>query len=78
LTELLRERFGFLPYGGGHATVIPHLTIATRLADADLDRIEAAVEPCLPIEASADACEVWEHADSTWQMIHSIRLGQGG
>lgn len=55
--------FGFPPYGGRHTTVTPHLTIATRLADAELDRIEADVKPWLPIERSADACEVWEHTD---------------
>jgi hypothetical protein len=57
--------------------VIPHLTIATRLADAEFDQIEAVVEPCLPIESAGDACEVWEHADGRWRMMHSIPLGQG-
>jgi hypothetical protein len=76
LTERLRDRFGFPPYGGQHSTVIPHVTIATRLADADLDRIEAAVEPWLPIECSVDACEVWEHADGGWRLMHAVPLRQ--
>jgi 2'-5' RNA ligase len=76
LTEQLRDRFGFLPYGGRHSTVIPHLTIATRLVDAELDRIEAAVERWLPIECSVDACEVWEHADGGWRLMHAAPLRQ--
>ena len=75
LTERVRDRFGFLPYGGQHATVIPHLTIAIGLADAELDRIEADVERWLPIECSVDACEVWEHAADGWRMMHPIPLG---
>ena len=75
LTERVRDRFGFLPYGGQHTTAIPHLTIATRLADAELDRIEADVERWLPIECSVDACEVWEHAADGWRMMHPIPLG---
>jgi 2'-5' RNA ligase superfamily len=74
LTERLCDRFGFPPYGGRHTTVTPHLTIATRLADAEIDRIEADVEPWLPIECRADACEVWEHTDRGWRMMHAIPL----
>jgi len=73
--ERVRDRFGFLPYGGQHTTVIPHLTIATRLADDELDRIEADIERWLPIECSVDACEVWEHAADGWRMMHPIPLG---
>jgi 2'-5' RNA ligase len=78
LTERLRFRFGFLPYGGEHTSVIPHLTIATSLPASELDMIEAEVEPWLPIASSADACELWEHADRGWRMLHSIPLGQSG
>src|SRR5436189_2563688 len=67
LTERLRDRFGFLPYGGQHTTVVPHLTIATRLGDTELDRIETEVGWSLPIRCSADACEVWERADDRWR-----------
>jgi 2'-5' RNA ligase len=76
LTERLRDRFGFLPYGGRHRTVVPHLTIATRLGETELDRIEAEVGRSLPIRCSADACEVWVRADAGWQMTHEIRLRQ--
>jgi 2'-5' RNA ligase len=74
LSELLRDRFGLLPYGGQYSTLIPHLTIATRLPEDDFDRIEAEVEPWLPVEASASACEVWEHADTGWRMLHVVPL----
>ena len=76
LTERVRDRFGFLPYGGQHATVIPHLTIAIGLPDAELDRIQADVERWLPIECSVDACEVWEHADRGWRLMHAAPLRQ--
>jgi hypothetical protein len=75
LTDRLHDRFGFPPYGGLHTTVIPHLTIATRLADTALDRIVHDVGPALPIECSADACEVWEHADGSWRVMHRIPFG---
>src|SRR4029079_4652698 len=65
-----------LPYGGQPATLIRHLTIATRLADAELDRIQADVERWLPIECSVDACEVWEHAADGWRMMHAVPLRQ--
>jgi 2'-5' RNA ligase len=76
LTERLSDRFGFPPYGGEHATVIPHLTIATRLAAAQFDRIEEGVTSWLPIEGSADACEVWEHTDAGWQTMLRLPLRQ--
>ena len=78
LTERLRDRFGFLPYGGEHATVVPHLTIATRLGPDELDRIEAEVSRWLPIESSADACEVWEHTDAGWRTMLRLPLGHRG
>jgi 2'-5' RNA ligase len=74
LTERLRDRFGFLPYGGQHTTVIPHLTIAIGLADVELDRIQADVERWLPIESSVDACEVWEHTDRGWRVMSAVAL----
>ena len=78
LTERLRDRFGLQPYGGHVDTVIPHLTIATRLAEEELDRIEAAVERWLPIESVVDRCEVWERAESGWRRMHAIPLRQRG
>jgi hypothetical protein len=52
--------------------------VVIRVPEAEFDRIEAVVEPCLPIESSVDACEVWEHADGGWRMMCAVPFGQGG
>src|SRR5688572_16218805 len=37
LTEALSDRFGLLPYGGVHRSIVPHLTIARHPDPAVLD-----------------------------------------
>jgi 2'-5' RNA ligase len=62
------------PYGGEHATIVPHLTVAhgNRLL---LDSLEAEVQPQLPIRARAT--EVWlmaETVDGRWEQRFAVAL----
>jgi 2'-5' RNA ligase superfamily len=69
LTCALWDRFPeWPPYGGAHAAITPHLTIAWH---AKLDEAEAAITPLLPLRARAreavllrqEAADRWEPAD---------------
>ncbi len=74
LTEALVARFGFPPYDGEHADVVPHLTIASSDDPAVLAVIQTEVARSLPITAAAASAEVWEHQPGAWQMIHRFPL----
>jgi len=65
------------PYGGSHAEVVPHLTVA-RGAAAVLDAVEAALRTTLPRAGiAARAGEILLIADDTgrWRTIHRFPLG---
>jgi 2'-5' RNA ligase len=74
LTDALSSRFGFLPYGGVHRDVVPHLTIAISDDPALLDAIEADVARSLPITGVVDTVQVWEHDPAGWRLLHRIAL----
>jgi 2'-5' RNA ligase len=77
LTEALSSRFGLLPYGGIHPSVVPHLTVARDPDPAVLDRIAASLAAHLPIET--DVTEVWlmeEGADGRWHRSTTFLLRQ--
>jgi 2'-5' RNA ligase len=67
LTTAITERFpSYLPYGGAHAEVIPHLTVA-QSPDAPADEL-AEIERHLPIRCVAR--ETWlmvEDDDRRWR-----------
>jgi 2'-5' RNA ligase len=76
LTEALSRRFGLLPYGGLHPTIVPHLTVARHPDPAALGRIATTLERFLPIET--DVREVWlmeEDADGHWVHAATFPLG---
>jgi 2'-5' RNA ligase len=78
LTEVLSSRFGLLPYGGVHPSIVPHLTVA-RHPDPDvLTPITASLRQYLPLET--DVHEVWlmeEAADGHWDRAATFPLGAG-
>jgi 2'-5' RNA ligase len=76
MTERLTARFGFLPYGGVHDELIPHLTLAVGDDPRVLDTIASNAARRLPISCGVDAAEVWEHAPSGWRMLHRLALGE--
>lgn len=77
VTEALSHRFGLLPYGGIHPTIVPHLTVARHPDPAVLTEIAASLVKHLPIRA--DVREVWlmeEAADGHWNRAATFLLGQ--
>jgi 2'-5' RNA ligase len=76
MTEALSARFGFLPYGGVHDDVVPHLTIAVADDPGTFADMEAAVARSLPITTVVDTVEVWEHESAGWRLLHRVALGE--
>ena len=75
MTRALGARFGILPYGGEHADVIPHLTVATRAEPAVFDAIGDEVARELPVRGRVDAAEVWGHDAEGWRLLERVALG---
>ena len=67
LTETLYASFPSVrPYGGQFDRVIPHLTVADRVTEPTMDRLEAAIAPSLPVEAEATEAWLMEGDDDGW------------
>jgi len=71
-----------LPYGGAHAEVVPHLTVAHLPGEAaarELDRIEreflAEARPRLPIRARVDAASLFCREPDGWREKRRFDLG---
>jgi 2'-5' RNA ligase len=76
LTRALSQRFGLLPYGGQHAEVVPHLSVARHTDPAVQAEIAGALRPLLPIESPVR--EVWlmdEEQDGHWHRSATFPLG---
>lgn len=78
LTTALVERFPrFLPYGGAHAGVVPHLTVAhgddaqAKRAAVELERRLCALEP---IRTECTAVTLLENASGRWKPMHTFGL----
>ena len=77
LTESVGHAFELAPYGGAHATVVPHLTVAQTATDVELVRIAAVLKRALPREALG--AEVWLMVGSNetgWRKYRAIPLGR--
>ena len=72
MTEAMVARFpAYLPYGGIHDRIVPHLT----LAQAQLDETAARVEPLLPLRSRVETVVLYEHVDAdTWREVHTYHL----
>jgi 2'-5' RNA ligase len=76
MTEaLVREFPGHPPYGRRGATIVPHLTVATRLPREELGAIEAEVVVALPIAARTREAWLMEYAHATWRLRSRFALG---
>jgi 2'-5' RNA ligase len=76
LTETLSARFGLLPYGGQHAEIVPHLSVARQSDPAVRAEIARALRSLLPIETVVR--EVWlmdEEQDGHWHRAATFPLG---
>jgi 2'-5' RNA ligase len=75
ITEALASAFpGYLPYGGIHDTVIPHLTLAN--VDIDLPALISAAQAELPFRRRVDAAAVLVEDDAgRWRIAERLQLG---
>jgi 2'-5' RNA ligase len=80
LTNVVAECWpDFLPYGGAHAELVPHVTICESDDPLRLDAVERELDGIgLPIRARAERLEVLtEGEDGRWRPHWRIRLGSG-
>ncbi|KQX50161.1 MULTISPECIES: 2'-5' RNA ligase family protein [unclassified Streptomyces] len=77
LTEAIAERWPEAPpYGGRHAEIVPHLTIAQGQEDGVLEEIEAGLAGRLPFTAHVASVELIVHDGVKWQERASFPLGE--
>ncbi|MFB7513260.1 2'-5' RNA ligase family protein [Streptomyces sp. NPDC056144] len=77
LTETVAARWPEAPpYGGRHANVVPHLTVALGQEDATLEEIEADLAGRLPFTCRVSSVELIVHDGETWQVRESFALGE--
>ncbi len=78
LTDALVRAFpGFLPFGGAHTSIIPHLTVAHGdAADAEIAATELAARLAQsgPIFCGCDAVTLLENTTGRWRAIHVFEL----
>ncbi len=83
LTEAIEVAFPEYPHWGGRfAEVIPHMTLADQIDEAQLEstlaRLRPRVEPLLPLTVVADEASVLaERADGHWVVAARLPLGTG-
>lgn len=69
------------PYGGRHADIVPHLSIAQLADEAALERVAAAFAraagPRLPIHARADAVALLALRGGRWRTRATLALDEG-
>lgn len=80
LTRAIRERHPETPpYGGRFPDIVPHLSLADRVDDPTLDRIEAeftkAARDRLPLRARAVEVTLLENRTGRWQTRLTLPLG---
>jgi len=76
LSEAVSGRFGVAPYGGAHADVVPHLTVAQAAGETERRKVEATIAPLLPLHAAATAAWLLAGSnDTAWSRWRSFELG---
>jgi 2'-5' RNA ligase len=78
LTQAIVSRWPkWMPYGGGHADIIPHLTVADRIENEGLlDEIAALVVKRLPVEARVHEAWLMEQGpDEKWRRLVALPFG---
>ena len=78
LTERLVHQFpDYLPYGGQHGSIVPHLTVA-QASEAEHSVAEAELARILPlpsgIQASCKEVVLIENSSGRWEHMHSFSL----
>jgi 2'-5' RNA ligase len=76
MTERLSARFGLQPYGGQHAEIVPHLTVARHADPAVQATIAAELAQILPIVTTVhEVLLVEEEPDGHWRHAARFPLG---
>jgi 2'-5' RNA ligase len=76
LTERLSAHFGLQPYGGQHAEIVPHLTVARHPDPSVQATIAAELAHLLPIKATIhEVLLVEEEPDGHWRHAARFPLG---
>lgn len=76
MTERLSARFGLQPYGGQHAEIVPHLTVARHADPAVQGTIAAELAQILPIATTVhEVLLVEEEPDGHWRHAARFPLG---
>jgi hypothetical protein len=78
LTNALVGAFpDYPPYGGRHAQIVPHLTVADRnasLADEAEGKLRAILTEHGPITSACRTVEIIENSSGVWRFLHAIAL----
>jgi 2'-5' RNA ligase len=78
LTAAAQRAFpGYLPYGGAHPDVVPHLTIGQDQQAEALEAAARAIEPRLPVSATVRYAVLMEGSlqPHTWRVVADLPLG---
>lgn len=79
LTRAVTERWPDVrPYGGRYPDPVPHLTVAQRAREADLDAAEADLSTRLPLTARVRAIDLVAYDGTTWRERASFTLREPG
>ena len=78
LTDALVQAFpGFLPFGGAHTSIIPHLTVAhgdAAAAEIAATELTARLMKSGPISCVCSAVRLLENSSGRWQTMHTFHL----
>jgi 2'-5' RNA ligase len=78
LTNAVAKAFpDYPPYGGAHASVIPHLTVAdgdARAADLAEQELHADLERHGPVSAHCGSVRLLENSTGRWREMHEFAL----
>jgi 2'-5' RNA ligase len=75
----LRAFPGYLPYGGEHPDVVPHLTVGLDQSADALEAAARAIEPRLPMSAEVRSAVLMQGSlqPDTWRTVADLPLGPG-
>ncbi|MGN6791873.1 MAG: 2'-5' RNA ligase family protein [Streptosporangiaceae bacterium] len=79
LTAAVAKAFpGYVPYGGAHSDVVPHLTIGQGQPGRVLESAARAIEPSLPFTARVSTAVLMSGSleAGSWRAVLDVRLGQ--
>lgn len=81
LTAAVRLAFpGYIPYGGVHADVVPHLTVGQDQPESALESACRAIEPRLPFAAHVSKAVLMQGSlePGSWRVVADLPLGAPG